>query len=342
MKFLGFIIALLLSSSFVLADPPATLTLADLANRPDRWPPAVSVNQDLQFTNGTVVHSTDKLKVIDFNGSQLVLITSGNMKFIVKPEDCNFLDAANQAWSALTPAQRAVDPTSLAADMSLWPAQVTMVQSIVYPQWGTLNPGTVVTLYSVNSQNMTIDWPNSPNRMNINVSATDLMSRAQQLAGLDPDKRPSRIGAVLAPMLVDSDGKPYQGDLQSKKYFAFYSGAGWCPPCQAFSPDLVKFANATLPNHPELQFVMLSNDKTTADMLTYMKQEQMPFPAVPMNVLNTSALLISYSNQIIPDLVVTDRNGKVVVSSIDSQGNRGDPEDTLKQLGTILNQPAAQ
>ncbi len=144
--------------------------------------------------------------------------------------------------------------------------------------------------------------------------------------------------------MVDSDGKPYHDpNLQSKKYFAFYSGAGWCPPCQAFSPNLVKFADDALPKHPELAIVMLNEDKTDADMLAYMKQEQMPFPAVPMSAFGKSALLNAYSTEVIPDLVVCDRFGKIVATNVlDAQGTRGDPADVITALNKILAQPAAQ
>jgi thiol-disulfide isomerase/thioredoxin len=341
LPFLLFIVGFF--SSISLADPPATLTLADLVNHPDRWPPAVSINQDIQFTNGAVVHQTDKLQVLKFDGQQLILSTSGNLRFAAKPENTNLLDAANQAWSALTPAQRAIDANSIAADQSLWPAKVTLSQTITYPQWGAMKAGTQTLVYSVTPQNITVDWPNSPNRINIDISATDLISQVRQLVLIDPDKRPSRIAAALDGILVDSDGKPYtDAQIQDKKYFAFYTGAGWCPPCQAFSPGLVKFASDALPKHPELAIVMLSNDKTESDMLAYMKQEQMPFPAVQLKDLNNSPLLITYSNEIIPDLVVTDRFGKIVATNVDPQGNRGDPADTIIALSSILNSSSAK
>jgi nucleoredoxin len=344
MKRIAFLAVLLVFlPTLALADSPATLALSDLANRPDRWPDTVSISGDMSFPNGAVVHPTDKLRVQKFDGNQLVLIAPQNFLFAVRPQDCNFLDAANQAWSALTPAQRAIDATSLAADETLWPAQVTVEQPIKC-QWGAMAAGTKVVLYGVNASNITIDWPNSNNRLNIDASMTDLILQARQLALLDPDKRPSRIAAALDGILVDSDGKPvHDPTLQNKKYFAFYSGAGWCPPCQAFSPDLVKYATATLPNHPELAFVMFNLDKTTPDMLAYMKQEQMPFPAVAMKDFTNCALLGFYSTEIIPDIVVCDRFGRIVATNIlDAQGTRGDPEDTLKALDKILNQPAAQ
>ena len=241
-------------STVALADAPATLTLADLANRPDRWPAAVSMNQDIQFNSGAVVHQTDKLQILKFDGSQLILSTTSNIRFQAKPEDTNLLDAANQAWSALTPAQRAIDSTSLAADETLWPVQLTLSQPVVYPQWGTIPAGASVTLYDVSAKGVDIDWPNSPNRITINVAQTDLISRARQLVLVDPDKRPSRIAAAIDGIMVDSDGKPYHDpNLQSKNISpSTLAPAGALPvrPSPPTSSNLPTMRSPSIPNWP--------------------------------------------------------------------------------------------
>jgi thiol-disulfide isomerase/thioredoxin len=325
------------------AAPPDQLTLADLVNHPDRWPPTVSAQRDFQFTNGAVVHQGDKLTVFAFDGTSVLVIAPGNLRFKAVPADVGFLDAANQAWSALTPAQRAVDPDSLPADPSLWPVQIKTTIPLNCT-FGNLPAGTQVSLFQVTAKGPDIVWPNSPNRLQLDFTSSDLITDARQLALLDPDKRPSRIAAALQPLLVDSDGQPYHDDhLADKKYFAFYFGAGWCPPCQAFSPNLVAYLNDALPKHPELAAVLMSNDHSTPDMLAYMKQEKMPFPAVPPDALNNSPILSSYAGKIIPDMVIVDRFGKILAANEDKDGNRGDPADTLTDLTKILAaQPPAQ
>jgi hypothetical protein len=100
----------LLCNALALADapaPPDTLTLQDLVNRPDHWPPSVTLQRDFNFNNGAVARQGDKATIILYNGNQLVLDTGKNIRFAVKPEDCDLLNAANQYWSGLTPAQRA-------------------------------------------------------------------------------------------------------------------------------------------------------------------------------------------------------------------------------------------
>ena len=137
--------------------------------------------------------------------------------------------------------------------------------------------------------------------------------------------------------MVDADGHPYRYEhLDDKKFFAFYFGANWCAPCHAFSPDFVKFADEALPKHPELAIVLMSNDPQPGPMLAYMKEEKMPFPAVPQTVLLQSSLLSSYAAQMIPHLIVVDRFGKVLATSDDASGNRSDPKDTIDALTKLL------
>jgi nucleoredoxin len=322
------------------AAPPETLSLGDLVNHPDRWPATVTIPKDLRFGNGAVLHAGDKATVMDFDGSQVYLTAPPNLRFKAPAQACGFLDAANQAWAALTVAQRAVDSTSLANDPSLWPEKVALPGGISC-NFGRLPQGAEVALLNVTDKGPEIAWPNSANRVSTDFPSTDVITRARQLALLDPGKRPSRIVAALEKVLVDSDGKPYHDDhLQNKKIFALYFGASWCPPCRAFSPDFVKYLNDTMPKHPELAVVMMSNDQQPDKMLEYMKEEKMPFPAVPLRDLNQSSLLLSYSAQLIPELFIVDRFGKVLASNDDHRGGRVDPKDTLAALNRILSAPS--
>jgi thiol-disulfide isomerase/thioredoxin len=323
------------------ATPPDKLAPADLVNRPDRWPATITLKGDIHFTNGTVVHSGDKAHVLDFNGQRVGLISPAGALFALPPADAGLVDAANQMWVALTPAQRAIDPDSLTADPSIWPMTVALTNNITCT-FGKTPAGTEVKVLNITNKNLVIGWPNSPNRVTVSFGNTDVFDRARQLVLVDVTKRPSRMAAALKGMLVDADGKPIDdSQLESKQYFAIYYGAGWCPPCQTFSPDLVKFADEQLPKHPDLMIVLLSSDKSTNDMYTYMKDEKMPFPAAASDVWTKSPLLSSYSAQLIPTVAVVDRYGKLISTSDDNHGNRIDPNDTLGALGKLLSSPPA-
>jgi len=329
-------LALVLLLPGARAAVPDTLAMADLVNHPDRWPATVTLQKDYKFTNGAVAHQGEKVRVLRVDAAQVVVLTASNVRFPVSPADCGLLDAANAAWTALTPAQRALDPDSLAADPSLWPVQVTVTAPITC-NFGRLPAGTIVTLLNLTAQKVGLCWPHSANRVSVDLASTDVLDRGRQLALVDPAQRPSRMAAALKGLLVDSSGHPFPEDqLEAKKYFAFYVGANWCAPCHEFSPDLVRFLDANLPKHPELQAVLLSNDPQPGPMLTYMQAEKMPFPAVPQTQLLQSTVLESYATRIIPHFVVVDRTGKILATNDDDRGNRSDPKDTLEALGKLL------
>lgn len=251
------------------AGPPDKLTLADLANRPDRWPENVTYQGDFKFGNGTTVHKGDQARLIRFNGTQVQILGAGNAVFNLKPEDCGLLDAANASWAALTPAQRAIEPATLAADLSLWPVKVA-VTSPINASFGKLPAGTEVTLISVTDKEANIAWPNSPNGLRVSFELTDVIKRARRLALIERAKRPSRMAAALQGMLVNADGTAYHDDhANDKKIYALYYGANWCAPCHQFSPDLVKFLDEALPKHPELAAVFVDDDDKPEDMFAY-------------------------------------------------------------------------
>jgi thiol-disulfide isomerase/thioredoxin len=325
--------------SVASAAPPQTLTMADLVNHPDRWPATVTMPKELRFRNGAVLHAGDKATVADFDGSQVYLTAPPNLRFKAPPDACGFLEAANQAWAALTPAQRAIDQMTIANDPSVWPERVALPAGLTC-NFGKLPAGTEVALLNVTSEGAEIAWPNSNNRVALDFAHADVINRARQVALTNPDKRPSRIVAALEKLLVDENGKPYHDErLPEKKIFVFYFGASWCPPCRAFSPDFVKYLNDAMPKHPELAVVLMSNDQQPDKMLEYMKEEKMPFPAVPLRDLNQNSLLLSYAAQVIPELVIVDRFGKVLASNDDHHGGRVDPKDTLATLGKLLAAP---
>jgi hypothetical protein len=86
----------------------------------------------------------------------------------------------------------------------------------------------------------------------------------------------------------------------------------------------------------------MSNDEQPDQMLAYMKEEKMSFPAVPLKAWTQSSLLMGYAAEMIPQLVVVDRFGKVLASNDDLHGNRGDPKDTIDALGQLLTAPTTQ
>src|SRR4029078_12728540 len=124
------------------------------------------------------------------------------------------------------------------------------------------------------------------------------------------------IADAIKASLVDADGKPVKkDDLDQTKLFALYYGASWRGPCRQFSPSLVKYVNQVAAANPKLTVVLVSFDEKDEEMLKYMKEEKMPWAAIPMAASKKSHLLRSYGKGSIPQLMIVDKYGKVLANS---------------------------
>jgi nucleoredoxin len=321
---------------------PETLKLPDLVNRPDRWPASVTLKKDIKFSDGAGASKGQKLQIIQFQGSQLGVDGGNNLLFEVAPDDTDFLEAANTAWTKLTPAQRAIDANTLLADSSLWPDKVKCTSGFTLDSGKDLPPGGEYDLVAVDAQGVTLFHTPTLSKLSAHLAQTDAIAGARERALIEPEKRTSRVAEALRKNLVDSAGKPVTSDsLDGTKVFALYYGASWCGPCRAFSPGFVKYINEVAAKSPNLTVVLVSNDKTDADMLKYMTEEKMPFNAVPMAAMNKSPVLMTYPKGGIPQLVIVDRYGKVLADSYQGQRYVG-PKYAQQALSKILASGAAK
>jgi len=122
--------------------------------------------------------------------------------------------------------------------------------------------------------------------------------------------------------LVDANGKAVDLATLKNKTVAVYCSAHWCPPCRAFTPELVKFANA---NKTKLAVVFISSDRAEDQMFTYMKETKMPWPAVPFKSAGGSAIKKEQDVSGIPTLLVYGKNGELLTKN-------GRDLDGLKKL----------
>ncbi len=123
--------------------------------------------------------------------------------------------------------------------------------------------------------------------------------------------------------------------LENKKLFLFYFSAHWCAPCRKFTPKLVQYYNEVAPKHPEFELVFVSRDKTPFGMETYMRDTDMPWPAIDYQKIAAKPAINKYAGSGIPDLVLVDSSGKVIASSYQG-GKYVGPAKVLQSLDAIL------
>jgi nucleoredoxin len=123
--------------------------------------------------------------------------------------------------------------------------------------------------------------------------------------------------------------------LEKKTLFLLYFSAHWCGPCRKFTPGLVNFYNEMAPKHPELELIFVSLDKSPFNMEVYMRDTNMPWPAIDYQKIPGKNGISHYAGEGIPDLVLVDAGGKVLSDSYQGKKYLG-PEKVLTDLNNIL------
>jgi nucleoredoxin len=128
--------------------------------------------------------------------------------------------------------------------------------------------------------------------------------------------------------------------LEKKKLIALYFSAHWCPPCRKFTPQLVEYYNRVAPQHPEFEIIFVSLDRSQFAMETYMREANMPWPAIDFAKVPGKDAIRKYAGEGIPCLVLVDQSGKVISDSFAGKEYIG-PGKVLADLDTIFARIAA-
>lgn len=117
------------------------------------------------------------------------------------------------------------------------------------------------------------------------------------------------------------------------KYFAFYRSASWCPPCRAFTPQLVKFYKKQKRRDAAFELIFISSDKNEDAMAQYMDSYDMPWPAFEFG---KNKNIVSRNGSGIPNLTVTDAKGKKLLGSYSDSGKYIGPTSVMEELEKLL------
>ncbi len=129
--------------------------------------------------------------------------------------------------------------------------------------------------------------------------------------------------------------------LRTKKYLALYFSAHWCGPCRQFTPKLVAWYQSRRAQADQFEIVFVSHDRSSQEMAAYLREDQMPWPAIDYTRRATiEALDKKYAGKGIPCLVLIDERGEVVSHSYDGARYLG-PQHVLRELGNRLDAPTS-
>jgi nucleoredoxin len=147
------------------------------------------------------------------------------------------------------------------------------------------------------------------------------------------------IFPALKENLVESKGKKLEKfdetPLADAKYYAIYYSASWCGPCRAFTPDLVKWYKRHKSKNPHFELIFVSSDRSEEEMAKYMKDDDMPWPALAFAKKGSNRALTKYAGRGIPCLVFVDADGKVLADSYQGTNYVG-PRKVLEEMDKTL------
>jgi nucleoredoxin len=153
------------------------------------------------------------------------------------------------------------------------------------------------------------------------------LAQKRSASAANATARVSSIAALVKGDLVTSQNgitRPYlDAEFEKKKLIGLYFSAHWCGPCRKFTPNLVAFYKKHVAVHPEFEILFVSNDKSAPAMEGYMRDMQMPWPAVSYDKVAGNQALKKYAGSGIPCLVVVDETGKVIFDTYAGRNSRG-------------------
>ena len=160
------------------------------------------------------------------------------------------------------------------------------------------------------------------------------------------------VAAAMAPVAVANKiAELVKGDLvtskngvlsvvndqafEKKKLIGLFFAGNWCPGCRKFTPQLVEYYNRVAAAHPEFEIVFVSSDRSASAMEKYMRDANMPWPAVKFEKIEGKEELKKYAGSGIPCLVLLDASGKVLSDSYAGSKYLG-PSKVLHDLDQLF------
>ncbi len=317
------------------ADAPATLTLADLVGKPERWPATVTVAANVRSKSGQTVHQGQKVPVLSVTEKGVFVQTKSGGQIGLFPAQCDLLQQANARWAKLTPRQRTLTPEAVFKDSSLWPETVTLAMpvQIRLPNGGTRAlPAGLPAQFLYHKDGQVGIVPQGVGELKWFAADTvNVVAGAWERVELDAAQRSSHLARSLRPLMKGPDGRPHMAaNLETSRYFVFFWGANWCGWCHKVSPELAAFVNRHQDELRETTIVMLNGDQQDAEMLKYMNEKKLPWPAVRQADWKRVPYLALTHEGSFPQLLITDRHGRIVYN-----GFGGGPENIRDHLAAM-------
>jgi hypothetical protein len=358
MKILDLLLATCVTATVAAAQE---LSWADLARRPELWPAQCTVKVAMKFEGGANVQAGQKVDVLDFKDNEVELkTTDGRTYFAAEPDETDVLAVAREAYAKLTPKQRELTYPSIVQQKELWPYRVTITRTFTLAPGKIVQTGDQVIVKDIQPGKVDVVSEKLNARFGVALPATDVMAQVRKF--VEDDQAGPRLLAVQkaaeeklaaekkakadeikakGPVVVELEGKlinsitgqPEPLDTNSlPRYFVFLRGQSTCPITRNFAPTFIKYCNGIKSTHPEVEVVYLTIESLPD---TFKFAKELGFDWRTVSYENTTMPCVNpIIDGRIPQLIVMNRDGKVLANGIQSTAPAA-----LQQLDALLKQP---
>ena len=126
------------------------------------------------------------------------------------------------------------------------------------------------------------------------------------------------------------------GEKPEPDIYLIYFSAHWCPPCQRFTPELVKAYHRLQELIPKrFEVVYISNDNTENEQEKYAREAMMPWPVLKYSEVGHATVIQRWAGDGIPCLVALTPEGKLIFHSYNGEEYLG-PDSVLTSFEALV------
>jgi len=150
----------------------------------------------------------------------------------------------------------------------------------------------------------------SPDGQTLTANGRDVVGSDSQ--GKEFPWKPKPLWEIMPSTLINNKKETVDiSAVKQKPYFGLYFSAHWCPPCRAFTPQLIQTYKKLKEKGKEFEIIFLSSDKDQHSFDEYFGT--MPWLAAPFSEREAkNALSKHFEVHGIPTFVVLSSDGKIV------------------------------
>lgn len=307
-------------SIVVAQDAPRPMPFAQVVNLPLLWPGETTVNTDLS-SGGAEIKAGDVVKVHSLEPQGVVVFMPADQSLMMlRPEWTDVGERAAKTAETLPEDLRTLTRADLAKRDDLFPETVALTTVVSYDNGvshpvgtefvpgrivATRNGATMFGIYAAMPESGPVE------RSYFDISFTDFIDRVRDRVLNHPDKVGTRFVEALEGNLVNAEGQPVEV-RETTEYFLVLHGAGWCGWCKRLMPDLMTFYEDNSRHADRFEVIYVSADKSEGEMLAYMKEAQMPWPALKFGNHAETAPIVAMTDGATPHVMLVARDGRLL------------------------------